>query len=128
MSAITREGDDAPRRKRGTVRSKETLKLIFAVCFLLGKIHRHCGDSRLTDSLYSETQTLALLIDERDEILENLEIAETKYINSFKLSTPDPSIADFYTSSPPREETPPPVPPKPEISRPRPLGNPVCFS
>ncbi|KAI0347698.1 hypothetical protein BDW22DRAFT_1479635 [Trametopsis cervina] len=77
-------------------------------------------------SLFSigDTTHLAMLIDERDEILENLEIAETKYINSFKLSTPDPSIADFYPSGPPPEDQPPPVPPKPEISRPRPLGNP----
>ncbi|KAG5220622.1 MPN domain-containing protein [Salix suchowensis] len=50
-----------------------------------------------------DTQRLALLIDERDEILENLEIAETRYISSFRLSTPDPSIADFQA---------PPVPPK----------------
>ncbi|KAF4604854.1 hypothetical protein EYR40_003636 [Pleurotus pulmonarius] len=69
-------------------------------------------------SLFSigDTQRLALLIDERDEILENLEIAETRYISSFRLSTPDPSIADFQA---------PPVPPKddrPYISRPLPLG------
>lgn len=49
------------------------------------------------ESLFSigDTQQLALLIDDRDEILENLEIAETRYIASFRLSTPDPSIADF---------------------------------
>lgn len=60
-----------------------------------------------------DTQRLALLIDERDEILENLEIAETRYILSFRLSTPDPSIADF--------QPPPPVEPlaRPYISRPR---------
>jgi hypothetical protein len=48
-------------------------------------------------SLFSigDTHHLALLIDDRDEILENLEIAETRYIASFRLSTPDPSIADF---------------------------------
>lgn len=62
----------------------------------------------------SDTQALALLIDERDEILENLEIAETRYIGSFRVTTPDPSILDF----------PPPVPEKdkPYISRPLPLG------
>jgi hypothetical protein len=38
---------------------------------------------------------LALLIGERDEILDNLEVAETRYISSFKISTPDPSIADL---------------------------------
>ncbi|KAI0686067.1 hypothetical protein BC835DRAFT_1408645 [Cytidiella melzeri] len=72
-----------------------------------------------------DTTQLALLIDERDEILENLEIAETKYINSFKLSTPDPSIIDFYPVPPPAQDQPPPVPPKLEISRPKPLGDPV---
>ncbi|KAJ7353421.1 hypothetical protein DFH08DRAFT_856840 [Mycena albidolilacea] len=65
-----------------------------------------------------DTQRLALLIDERDEILENLEIAETRYISSFKLSTPDPSIADFE----------PPTPQdgsdgRPYISHPQPLRN-----
>ncbi|KAJ7802228.1 hypothetical protein B0H14DRAFT_3092290 [Mycena olivaceomarginata] len=65
-----------------------------------------------------DTQRLALLIDERDEILENLEIAETRYISSFRLSTPDPSIADFE----------PPAPQdgsdgRPYISHPQPLRN-----
>ncbi|TFL07410.1 hypothetical protein BDV98DRAFT_557831 [Pterulicium gracile] len=41
-----------------------------------------------------ETHKLAHLIDERDEILENLEIAEARYISSFKITTPDPSLAD----------------------------------
>jgi calcium permeable stress-gated cation channel len=59
---------------------------------------------------------LALLIEERDEILENLEIAEASYISSFRITTPDPSITDFR----------PPVPPpkdraRPYISRPLPL-------
>ncbi|KAF8079018.1 hypothetical protein FPV67DRAFT_1467201 [Lyophyllum atratum] len=41
-------------------------------------------------SLFSigDTQALAVLIDERDEILENLEIAETRYIGSFRPSPP----------------------------------------
>lgn len=83
-------------------------------------------DINLISSL-SNTTELAVLIDERDEILENLEIAETKYINSFKLSTPDPSIADFFPSIPLMQipDDPPPVPQKPEISRPRPLGTPA---
>ncbi|KAF5374939.1 hypothetical protein D9758_000569 [Tetrapyrgos nigripes] len=63
----------------------------------------------------SDTHLLALLIDERDEILENLEIAETKYINSFRLTTPEPSIADF---EPPEPQD----PNRPYISRPKPLG------
>ncbi|TFK41946.1 hypothetical protein BDQ12DRAFT_645286 [Crucibulum laeve] len=68
-------------------------------------------------SLFSicDTHQLALLIDERDEILENLEAAETRYIASFRITTPDPSIADF-------EPPPPPDPSRPYISRPLPLG------
>ncbi|KAI0275250.1 hypothetical protein BC834DRAFT_815275 [Gloeopeniophorella convolvens] len=42
-----------------------------------------------------DTQHLSLLIEERDMILEQLEIAETKYISSFRVSTPEPSIADL---------------------------------
>ncbi|KAJ7938158.1 hypothetical protein B0H13DRAFT_2301727 [Mycena leptocephala] len=63
-----------------------------------------------------DTQRLALLIDERDEILENLEIAETRYISSFRLTTPDPSIADFEPPSP-KDST------RPYISHPQPLRN-----
>ncbi|THV01445.1 hypothetical protein K435DRAFT_750308 [Dendrothele bispora CBS 962.96] len=62
-----------------------------------------------------DTHQLALLIDERDEILDSLEIAEAKYINSFRLTTPDPSIADFEPPEP-RD------PDRPYISRPKPLG------
>ncbi|PPQ90938.1 hypothetical protein CVT25_008249 [Psilocybe cyanescens] len=67
-------------------------------------------------SLFSigDTHKLALLIDERDEILENLEVSETKYISSFRVTTPDPSILDFV---PP----PPADPSRPYISRPLPL-------
>ncbi|KAJ7597412.1 hypothetical protein C8J56DRAFT_920009 [Mycena floridula] len=61
-----------------------------------------------------DTEHIALLIDERDAILENLEIAETRYINSFKLSTPDPSIADFQPS--PQDST------RLHISRPKALA------
>lgn len=72
-------------------------------------------------SLFSigETHRLALLIEDRDEILENLEIAEARYITSFRLSTPDPSIADFEL---------PPIPEskdRPYISRPRALAGAV---
>lgn len=62
-----------------------------------------------------DTHKLAFLIDERDEILENLEIAETKYISSFRVTTPDPSILDFVPTTPA-------VPSRPHISRPLPLG------
>ena len=58
---------------------------------------------------------MALLIDERDEILENLEISETKYISSFRVTTPDPSILDFVPPPPPAD------PSRPYISRPLPL-------
>lgn len=64
---------------------------------------------------HSETEAIALLIEERDEILENLEIAEARYINSFRLTTPDPSLADW-------EPRVPEDPSRPYISRPKPLG------
>ncbi|KAJ7223061.1 hypothetical protein GGX14DRAFT_426660 [Mycena pura] len=69
-------------------------------------------------NIYSicDTQRLALLIDERDEILENLEIAETRYISSFRISTPDPSIADFEPPTPKDAG-------RPHISHPQPLRN-----
>ena len=50
---------------------------------------------RLTTSWLSDTRRLALLIEDRDVILEQLEIAETKYISSFRITTPEPSIADL---------------------------------
>ncbi|TFK56751.1 hypothetical protein OE88DRAFT_1650202 [Heliocybe sulcata] len=65
-----------------------------------------------------DTQNLAMLIEERDEILESLEIAETKYISSFRLSTPDPSM---LTLDPVKEEA-TQNSNKPYISRPLPLG------
>ena len=66
-----------------------------------------------------------MLIDERDEVLENLEVAETKYIHSFRLSTPDPSIADWEPPVPPQEE---PLQSRPSISRPKPLTSAVVGS
>ena len=63
----------------------------------------------------SDTHSLALLIDERDEILENLEIAETRYIGSFRVTTPDPSVADFQIDLKMDAD-------RPYISRPLPLG------
>jgi len=56
-----------------------------------------------------------MLIEEREVVLEELEIAETNYIHSFRLSTPDPSILSFEPPVPPQE------PGRPIISRPRPL-------
>ncbi|KAG6811858.1 hypothetical protein H0H92_005529 [Tricholoma furcatifolium] len=68
-------------------------------------------------SLFSigDTHSLALLIEERDAILENLEIAETRYIASFRVTTPDPSILDFQPTLQVDPE-------RPYISRPLPLG------
>ncbi|KAJ7446697.1 hypothetical protein FB451DRAFT_1291217 [Mycena latifolia] len=63
-----------------------------------------------------DTQRLALLIDERDEILDNLEIAETRYISSFRLTTPDPSIAEYEPPTPKDSS-------RPYISHPQPLRN-----
>ncbi|KAJ7024481.1 armadillo-type protein [Mycena alexandri] len=48
------------------------------------------SDAVTTVVRVSDTQRLVLLIDERDEILENLEIAETRDISSFRLTTPRP--------------------------------------
>ena len=41
--------------------------------------------------MYSDTSRLAELLDERDIILDNLEVAETRYISSFQAITPSPS-------------------------------------
>jgi hypothetical protein len=68
---------------------------------------------------YSDTEHLAFLIDERDDILDHLEMAETRYIASFRMSTPDPSIADFEIQP---SGTSSGVPARPEISRPMPLA------
>ncbi|KAG6873836.1 hypothetical protein C0995_010448 [Termitomyces sp. Mi166 len=65
--------------------------------------------------LVSDTHLLALLIDERDEILENLEIAETRYIGSFRVTTPEPSVADFQPNLQMDTD-------RPYISHPLPLG------
>jgi calcium permeable stress-gated cation channel len=70
-------------------------------------------------TFFSDTERLAILIEQRDEILENLEIAETKYIRSFRVSTPDPSIADHLSTVGERSEG---GEGRPHISRPRPLG------
>jgi hypothetical protein len=64
----------------------------------------------------SDTRRLALLIEERDLILEQLEIAETKYISSFRITTPEPSIADLNPAPAPDAEG------IAYISRPRLLG------
>ncbi|KIK96554.1 hypothetical protein PAXRUDRAFT_138207 [Paxillus rubicundulus Ve08.2h10] len=76
-------------------------------------------------SLFSicDTHNIALLIAERDEVLHNLEVAETKYISSFKLATPEPSIAELEIGAQPpallteKSEK----PERPYISRPRAL-------
>lgn len=41
-----------------------------------------------------------MLIEERDIILEQLEVAETKYISSFRITTPDPSLLDLNAAPP----------------------------
>ncbi|TFK26704.1 hypothetical protein FA15DRAFT_754865 [Coprinopsis marcescibilis] len=110
---LSSELGDAAKRNGGTRRS--------------GRARRREEEQPLNDedqkteidiqTLFSitDTQNLAILIDERDEILENLEIAETKYISSFRVTTPDPSVLDFVPS-------PPADPTRPYISRPLPLG------
>ncbi|KIY50674.1 hypothetical protein FISHEDRAFT_38817, partial [Fistulina hepatica ATCC 64428] len=61
-----------------------------------------------------DTQALAFLIDQRDELLEELEIAETRYISAFRPATPEPSM--LTDLNPPHELN------RPYISRPRPLS------
>lgn len=63
----------------------------------------------------SETRHLSELIEERDRILHNLEVAETHYISSFRLSTPEPSMMELHI--PPEDEN----DMKNHISRPRAL-------
>lgn len=65
---------------------------------------------------YRDTGELPALIAERDQILQNLEIAEARYIASFRLSTPEPSIADLPMPPDDKEEM------KARISRPKALG------
>ena len=73
-------------------------------------------NSLVTDHACRDTQRLAALIFERDGILEHLETAESKYITSFRITTPDPSVLDFELN------VPPPNPERPYISLPQPLG------
>lgn len=87
--------------------------LTFRAFLLLGSSLNATFDKLADMNHDSDTQQLATLIDQRDIDLENLEIAETRYITSFRMLTPDPSIADFL-----QEE---PNPNMPQISRPRPL-------
>ncbi|KAI0319045.1 hypothetical protein OF83DRAFT_1170563 [Amylostereum chailletii] len=90
---------------------------------LLGN-EREEGKEIEIQSLFSigDTERLALLIEERDTILEHLEIAETKYVMSFRLSTPEPSIADF--EPPGRMSSNREIDGNPRISRPKALGSP----
>ena len=69
----------------------------------------------------SDTTRLAALILERDVILNNLELAETRYINSFTLSTPSPSVVDFEAPQEPKAP-PPDEGLKQRIGRPRALS------
>ncbi|KAF9229033.1 hypothetical protein BS17DRAFT_688271 [Gyrodon lividus] len=65
-----------------------------------------------------DTRNIVPLIAERDEVLHNLEVAETKYISSFMLATPDPSIAELEIGPQSSTEK---KPERPYISRPRAL-------
>ena len=62
------------------------------------------------------------MIDERDFILNKLEIAETRYISSFRISTPEPSL---LSNPPVPRQAPPPEDGddlKRQISRPQALA------
>lgn len=116
----SRTRNQTARRRQHDVDSEEVAELDIDVqnLFSVGYGYILTRDKPVFTSRFRDTSRLALLIEERDEILENLEIAETKYISSFKLSTPDPSIADFV----PIPRTVPGEPARPYISRPRPLA------
>jgi hypothetical protein len=73
----------------------------------------------------SNIHNLALLIEERDEILENLEVAETRYKSSFRISALDPSIADLEVLAPSGSQE---TPSRPHIGRPRALVGSVIVS
>lgn len=101
-SGTGRNGQNGRRGQGGPyMLSEEDLGLevdilsLFTIMYVL--LHRHSlyYSRLLTKGLSSDTQRLALLIEERDIILEQLEIAETKYISSFRVTTPEPSIADL---------------------------------
>ncbi|KZS96094.1 hypothetical protein SISNIDRAFT_451774 [Sistotremastrum niveocremeum HHB9708] len=84
------------------------------------------GDISAIDvqSLFTITDLghLCDLITERDVILNHLEMAETRYIASFKLSTPDPSIMDIDQMALIHAAPETPNEGRPFISRPRALG------
>ncbi|KAJ7020810.1 hypothetical protein C8F04DRAFT_1316461 [Mycena alexandri] len=73
------------------------------------------SDAVTTVVRVSDTQRLALLIDERDEILEYLEISETRDISSFRLTTPDQFVSNFDLLA--QDSS------RPYISHPQPLRN-----
>jgi hypothetical protein len=105
-SGTGRNGRPGRRRQGGPyMLSEEDLGLevdvlsLFTIMYVF--LHR-CPLDRsrlLIKGLSSDTRRLALLIEERDIILEQLEIAETKYISSFRITTPEPSIADLNLTS-----------------------------
>jgi hypothetical protein len=65
------------------------------------------------------TSSLRQLVGERVQILERLEEAETRYIASFRLTTPEPSLAEELPHIPES---------KPYISRPRMLAGSMVSS
>ncbi|KIJ45476.1 hypothetical protein M422DRAFT_59699 [Sphaerobolus stellatus SS14] len=67
----------------------------------------------------SDTYRLSELVDERDLILNHLELAEIQYIKSFRQSTPSSSVADLEV---PEEIPEPSTNIKLQISRPKALG------
>jgi hypothetical protein len=78
---------------------------------------------------YRDTTRLSKLIAERDIILNNLELAEAKYIDSFQLSTPLPSVDDYPLHEEPFQEKLASARLKERIGRPKALsGSSVCNS
>ena len=94
-------------------------RLTSSLCFRLGLFLHVIRIFRSLTNSHSDTEHLALLIDERDDILDHLEMAETRYIASFRTSTPTSSIADFELHPTGASSG---IPARPEISRPMPLA------
>ena len=115
-----REKKERERRLMERANSGEGPEIDIETLFSIGFVSAPSSDFPWPfTNRYSDTEHLAFLIDERDDILDHLEMAETRYIASFRMSTPDPSIADFEIQP---LATASGVPARPEISRPMPLA------
>ena len=75
-------------------------RLVSSLCLALGLFLPVIRTFRSLINSPSNAEHLNLLIDEQDDILDHLEVAETRYITSIRASTPTSSIADFNELQP----------------------------